>query len=459
MSNTSQPGSDAAALTGPELKWYQGLDRYCWVVLIVAALGWLLDTMDQSLFNLVRMPSIKDLLRASYPDDPQGLTLAAKAHAGYATAWFIVGWATGGFLFGILGDRIGRTRTLVLTILLYAVFTGVSGLATSIWFYDVARFLTGLGVGGEWAAGAALVAETFPARSRPMALGLLQALSTVGNMTAAVITLAIGDMETGRFDALGYSWSGWRLAFLIGALPALLVVWIRRSVKEPPAWEEQKRLHPSREMGNILELFRHPLLRRHVSVGLLLATAGVGALWGVANFSTDLLDTRLRAQGAGPAEIGRFKSLMFLLQQAGAFFGLYLFAVVAERLGRRRAFMGGFVLTFLTITGFFWIVEYATHTRTVALMLAPLLGFGMLAPFSGLAIYLPELFPTRLRTTGCGFCYNAARYLAAGAPFALGGLAGQLGYAAAATLVSSILLLGLVGAWLGPETRGRPLPQ
>src|SRR5437016_11568964 len=166
------------------LRWWQGVDRYCWIVLIIAALGWMFDTMDQNLFNLVRSDSVKELIARGGAPDPARVTTIG----GWLTSVFMVGWATGGFIFGIIGDRIGRTGTMILTIMIYALFTGLSGLAWNWQSYAVMRFLTGLGVGGEWAAGAAIVAEVFPSRSRPMALGTLQSLSAVGNMMAAVIS-------------------------------------------------------------------------------------------------------------------------------------------------------------------------------------------------------------------------------------------------------------------------------
>ena len=433
--------------TAPNLRWYQGLDRYCWVVLTIAALGWLFDTMDQNLFNLVRKPSLESLLGASGLTG-QALTDAVNAKAGELTSIFLIGWAAGGFIFGILGDRIGRTGTMILTILIYALFTGLSGLVPNYELYAVTRFMTGLGVGGEWAAGAAIVAEVFPARSRPMALGFLQALSAVGNMMAAGITLALGDLH-----------ANWRIAYFIGVLPALLVLWIRRSVREPEKWREAKSV--GQELGNMAELFTHPVIRRNTVAATLMAAAGVGALWGVGFFSPDLLHGELRATVPDATLRGRMVSLVFLLQQAGAFFGIYLFAAFAERLNRRSAFFLWFALAWASIVLFFWSVAGSgDQAFGRALVLAPVLGFCTLGPFSGYTVYFPELFPTRLRATGCGFCYNAARILAAAAPFALGSLTAKLGgLAPAATVVASIYIVGFIGAWIGPETKGKPLPE
>ena len=444
----------------PNLRWYQGLDRYCWVVLIAAALGWLFDTMDQNLFTMVKAPSVNSLLRTHYAKGPE-LDRAVADHVGIVTAVFLAGWATGGFIFGVLGDRIGRTKTMVATILMYAAFTGLSGIAQSFWFYSLARFLTGMGVGGEWAAGAALVAETFPVRSRAMALGTLQALSCVGNISAAVITLNMGNLETGTFTLIGHTWERWRLVYFIGAIPALLVIWVYSAVREPDAWKEQRARHSNKELGNMLGLFKHPLLRRRTIVASLMATAGVAALWGVAFLSPDMVRTELKGAGLGGGEIGRFMSWTFIVQQIGGFAGIYAFSMLAERFGRRPIFIVWFAMAWGSILAFFWGLQGSGAAATTrGLMLAPIMGFATLGPFAGYAIYFPELFPTRLRATGCGFTYNVARYLAALAPFALGKLSGILGgFAQAATIVSFVFVLGFAGTLLGPETRGKPLPD
>ena len=204
---------------GPSPRWYQGIDRYAWMVLIICALGWVFDCFDQQLFNLVRNQSVFDLMRPNYPlsvSDAEVKKLVADVGPNL-TAVFLLGWAAGGFIFGSLGDKLGRTRTMMITILIYAIFTGLNGLVQTIPQYYVCRFMTALGVGGEFAAGASLVAEVWPQRSRAMGLGLLQALSAVGNIFAALTTLIL-------------SAANWRIVFFIGAVPALLVLWVRRSV-------------------------------------------------------------------------------------------------------------------------------------------------------------------------------------------------------------------------------------
>jgi MFS family permease len=314
--------------------------------------------------------------------------------------------------------------------------------------------MTGVGVGGEWAAGAALVAETFPQRSRPMALGLLQALSSVGNMMAACITWGIEG--AGLQDV-----QSWRIVYFVGAVPALLVLWIRRSVREPEQWTQaRERASMGKEMGKIGELFTHPVLKRNLISSVLMGAAGVGALWGVGFFSTDFIIGVLKANGKTTAEANSVKNIMFILQNLGSFFGILTFAVIAEAFNRRKAFFLSFTLAWLSVLAFFWGVSKAgSSAATAALVLAPVMGFFTLMPFSGFTIYFPELFPTRLRTTGCGFAYNAARVLAAFAPFAIGFLGKKFGFPMAATIVASVFIFGFIGTWMGPETKGLPLPE
>ena len=182
--------------------WWRELNRYHWFVLIVASLGWMFDTMDQQLFNLARVPAMRELLK---PGEDVAL------YSGYSTAIFLIGWATGGLTFGVLGDRIGRAKTMMWTILIYSICTGLSALSVGFWDFAFYRFITGLGVGGEFAVGVSLVAEVMPNKARPHALGLLQALSAVGNVSAALISMGLGHLE--ESGAIG---SAWRWMFVVG---------------------------------------------------------------------------------------------------------------------------------------------------------------------------------------------------------------------------------------------------
>jgi MFS family permease len=261
--------------------WYKELSRYHWFVLIVAALGWLFDTMDQQLFNLARVPAMKELLAPA-----PGIAAAqgdVDFYAGISTCIFLVGWAAGGLGFGILGDKVGRAKTMLWTILIYSAFTGLSALSRGFWDFAAYRFLTGLGVGGEFAVGVSLVAEVMPSRARPFALGLLQALSAVGNIAAAVISIVLTDMEYS-----GQVGSAWRIMFVVGTLPALLAVAIRRRLKEPERWNALTDEEMKKKLGSYSEMFSTSPWNRHAIIGMLLAFSGVVGLWGIGFFSIDL---------------------------------------------------------------------------------------------------------------------------------------------------------------------------
>jgi MFS family permease len=433
--------------------WYRELNRYQWSVLIIASLGWMFDTMDQQLFNLARRPAIVDLLKV-IPDDPLGASRVAE-YAGYATMIFMIGWACGGVFFGILGDRVGRVRTMVITILMYAAFTGLSAFSTNVWDFSFYRFLTGLGVGGQFSVGVALVAETVSDRARPYALGWLQAVSTVGNMLAAIVGILLGQIE-----AAGVTTNGWRIMFTVGALPAVLCLPIFLQLKEPEAWRLAKADNNGKQLGSVKELFIEPRWRRNAIVGLLLALAGVVGLWGIGFFSFDLLRSVLDKTSMGAGRKTLWIGIASLLQNAGGFLGVYSFVRLTAITGRKIAFAVSFIFA-MSMTAFtFWNLK----TFTDILWMIPLMGFSQLALFGGYAIYLPELFPTRLRSTGTSFCYNVGRFIAALGPLTLGILTSRV-YADkpepmryAGVTMCLVFLIGLATLPFAPETKGQPLP-
>jgi MFS family permease len=456
------PTPSAESHAGP---WYRGLSRYQWFVLVVASLGWLFDTMDQQLFNLARKPAITQLVGATAGDTSREPEIARSG--GIATAIFVVGWAIGGLIFGILGDRIGRAKTMLWTILIYSAFTGLSAFSWDVWSFSVFRFLTGLGVGGEFAVGVALVAEVMPDYARPFALGWLQALSAVGNMLAALITIGLGEAEgAGLLGDL----KAWRILFVVGILPALLVIPIFRRLKEPERWKAaaSEEGAASQKLGSLSELFGDPRWRRNTIVGMLLAFAGVVGLWGIGFFSPDLTRTVFRKtfveQGLSESEIAgkltRWTGIVFLLQNFGAFLGIHAFSYMTHRMGRRPAFAISFLAAMLS-TAFTFL--YLNRLSDIFWMI-PLMGFCQIALFGGYAIYFPELFPTRLRSTGTSFCYNVGRLVAAVGPFTIGMLTSALqGYPEpmryAGVAMCSVFLIGLLALPFAPETRGQPLPE
>jgi MFS family permease len=558
-------------------RWHRDLNRYHWFVLAVAGLGWLFDTMDQQLFNLARVPAMRELLAPSPGAVPDPARIAE--YGGYATSIFLVGWACGGLFFGVLGDRIGRAKTMLLTILLYSLCTGLSAFSTSFTDFAVYRFLTGLGVGGEFAVGVSLVAEVMPNRARPYALGLLQALSTVGNVTAALIAIGLGNLEQSgalkEIPFFGIALTGWRAMFLVGTLPALLAVVIRRRLKEPERWQAAaEHAGAAQQLGSYAELFGDPRWRPRAIVGLLLATSGVIGLWGIAFFSIDLgrsvfrkafeqelrgeglaemdrdlirlvlrepsaLDAwagnvrpvdlvnqsaefsdaqrmlpairelkaenqpvnaeavvrRISSEASNPEQqahwvaylagdpattngveladriaqrstdlrgrLDKWIGLLSMMLNIGGFFGIYSFGLITERIGRRAAFAISFVLAWATTLLVFWTMDGLADV----FWMIPLMGFGVLSPFGGYAIYFPELFPTRLRSTGTSFCYNVGRFVAAIGPSALGLLTSKVfGHTDeplrwAGITMCSIFMLGLLTLPFAPETKDQPLPE
>jgi MFS family permease len=425
-------------------RWYQGLTGYHWLVLFVASCGWLFDTMDQWLYVLSRQPALRELLARQ---DIAPTDANVSYYSGIVQAIFIFGWATGGFVFGIIGDRLGRTRTMAITVLMYAGFTGLSGLAQTWEQFAVLRFLTGLGVGGEFAAGASLVAEVFPPHARATALGIMQASSAIGNIMAGVINLTVAP-----------TW-GWRWVFAVGVTPALLVFVIRLFVKEPERWQQAKEraLLERQKLGALSEMWHTPHLRQNLLVGVGLGAIGIVGFWGISTWSPDLLRNVLNPQNLPElrAEVERKVSLAAMAQNGGAFFGSLFAAWLAQWRGRRFAIKVSLLLCMTIAPATF----HFTDSFSTAMIFFPLMGFSMLALLGCYAVYFPEIFPTRLRATGTGFSYNVARYIAAVAPWTFGLLRAHYGIQAAATIISAVFLLGYVVLRWAPETRGKPLPE
>ena len=418
-----------------------------WLVVIIASCGWLFDCMDQRLFILARESALRELL------GPTAAADAVKTYSGYATTAMILGWATGGIFFGMMSDKWGRVRTMVVTLLVYSGFTGICGLATNWFDFTIYRFLVGLGVGGMFGAATTLVAESVPGHFRSVALGSLQALSALGNIMGSLISLQV---QPGSSDFL-WGYSGWRVLFFVGILPSLLVVPIILFLREPEAWKRAKAAAAAgtapKNVGSPIELFRSPRWRKNSLVGLALGVSGMIGLWGIGFFSPELISTAL--VGATQATIDTVRGWGTALQDVGSFLGMMAFTAVASLVSRRMAFFFAFIAGLVT-TAF---VFNSLNSATDAYWMLPMMGFAQLALFAGYSIYFPELFPTRLRGTGVGFCYNTVRYLAAPAPILLGYLSTLLSFRTAAVVMSSVYLIGLVALLWAPETKGKPLPE
>jgi MFS family permease len=450
----TSPGTQSVE---PKYKWYRELTGYHWFVLVVASMGWMFDTMAQQLFNLARRPAIEKLL------GPGVSSAEISYQAALATTIFLIGWGLGGILGGIMGDRIGRAKTMMVTILSYTLFTGLSYFSTSVLDFDIYRFLCGFGVGGQFAVGVAMVAEVVPQRARPYALGMVQATSAIGNMMAAVAGIVLGQMEQSGAIA-----NAWRYMFLAGALPAPLAIVVFKKLKEPESWLKARA--EKKKMGSFADLFSDPRWRKNAIVGMLLASAGVVGLWGIGFFSYDLLRTVLepefKAQGLSGAllkgKITMWTGVASLFQNLGCFFGVYAFTYVTHYTGRKKAFAISFVAAMLVTAYTFWNLDGLSGV----FWMIPLMGFAQLSLFGGYAIYLPELFPTRLRSTGTSFCYNVGRLAAAAGPLSLGLLTSRVFHGSGAipmryagVTMCAVFLVGLIALPFAPETKGQPLPE
>lgn len=448
--------------TAGQVPWWRLLNRYHWLVLIIASMSWLFDCMDQRIFNIVREPALRSLLydkQVNAPDAPP-LTAEQKTTVQFygriATGMVLLGWAVGGFFFGLLGDRIGRVKTMMVTISIYAGFTGLSALSLAWWDFITYRFLMGLGIGGLFAAAVSLVAEVTPPAARPHALGLLQALSALGNVIGSAITIYL------KPQSRLFGIENWRWIFLVGILPALLVVAIQRTLKEPESWQRAKTRASEdlqKQLGAWRDLFS-PGLRRNTIVGLFLAVAGVIGLWGVAFFSPELVRDGLKALPRAAQD--KYVGIGLMLQDVGAFFGVYFFTVLAARTGRKPAFGLCFISAFVATVCIFQSLRQPGHV----FWMPPILGFWTLSVFGGYAIYFPELYPTRLRSSGVGFCYNVGRVITAAALFGSAYLVDLLKshgvaepFRVGSILITGIYFVGIITLLWAPETKGRPLPE
>jgi MFS family permease len=565
-SDTTGATQRAAQPVSPPNAAAESITLYHWLVVFFASCGWLFDCMGQRIFVLSREPALRELLGATASDGN------VKYWGGIATLLMMVGWATGGILFGMMSDHYGRVKAMVSTLLAYTIFSGLSGFARTGVEFLVFRFLFGLGVGGMFGAATTLVAESVPRRFRTAALGSMQALSACGNMVASGLSLKI---IPGLENFWGH-YSGWQVLSFVSVFPALLAVPMLLILKEPQAWikakEEAATGSSDKAVGSIADLFRQPRWRRSTLVGICLGVAGMVGLWGIAFFSPELITTafknrplqteevlkpaQLCAALKSPANPGvahlkaklspgvvqqleqvrsgqetppatvqalgqdlnrliqqdnlydeaafqsvdlkkRTKNLIqlvqkngerqnivslnrqlveqlfpgtirelqktidktrsrgTLLQDVGSLLGMFAFTFAAAYFNRRTAFLGSFVLCLCSVS----YVFYSLKTATDVLWMLPLMGFATLSCFAGYSIYFPEIFPTRLRGTGVGFCYNTVRYLAAPFPFLLGWLSTLMPFRTVAVIMSSIYLVGIVALVWAPETKGQPLPE
>jgi len=397
--------------------WLRSVTPLQWRTLIAAALGWLLDAMDVMLYAFALTA-----IRAEF-------SLSAAAAGALASVTLLTS-ALGGILFGVLADRFGRARTLAWSILVYSVFTALTATARSLPELVLWRSLVGIGLGGEWAAGSVLVAESWPAEHRGKAVGLMQSGWAIGYILAALMASAILPTH------------GWRVLFAIGVAPALFAWWVRRHVPEPEIWQRTER-EARLQIGSLL---RPPLVRT-VAAATALATCVLFAYWGLFTWIPAYLASPVTAGGAGMSLV---RSTAWIIpMQVGAFLGYVLFGVLADRFGRRPVFI------FFVVGAAVLVPIYGRVAVVPGLLMAlgPLVGFLGHGYFSVFGAMLAELFPSGIRATAQGFCYNAGRAVSALAPFVVGALADRHGIGSALALTSAFFVVAGFLILLLPETR------
>jgi len=403
-----------------------------WLVLIAAFLGWMFDGLEMGIFPLVARPALQDMMQgAGGGDQFVGLWM------GRITALFLVGAACGGLTFGWLGDRIGRVRSMSLSILTYSIFTGLCYFAKEPWHLGLLRFVAAFGMGGEWSLGVALVMESWPPGKRPLLAGVIGAAANVGFVLIAVLGVYFKVTPT-----------SWRWVMLAGAAPALLTFFIQLAVPESERWKESARTGATQPLK---EVFSAGLLK-HTLLAIAFASIALIGTWGSVQWLP------LWADQLTSGTMPRATALTQILSGLGAITGCLLGGMFGGGIGRRPAF---FSLCLLSLLFCGFLFRAVGHYGALFLFMVFAVG-GVTAAFYGwFPLYLPELFPTRARATGQGVSYNSGRVLAAVGALTQGQLVDHYGgsYAKAGAVITLVYLIGLVLIWFAPETRGKPLPD
>lgn len=389
--------------------------------LVAASMGWLLDAFDVMLYALILTAVVKDL----------GLTLAV---GGQLASLTLAASAIGGLIFGVVADKLGRTRALSLSILLYSVFTFACGLAQNVWQLALFRLLLGLGMGGEWASGAVLVSETWPEKHRGKALGIMQSCWAIGYGAAAIVVAIV----LPRY--------GWRAVFFVGILPALLTLWIRRSVKEPELWTNLRAQSGTRSPESGVAAIPWTL----VVFLTLMNAATMFAWWGLNLWVPSYLS--LPAAQGGIGLTTEYMSMFVVAMQVGMWLGYVSFGFISDAFGRKPTYV-----TYLIVAAVLVWAYGATRQPALLLVLGPFVAFFGTGYFSGFGAVASEIFPTSIRATALGVTYNSGRLLSAVAPFVIGSLAQSRGFGVAFTITAIAFLIAAL-LWIGiPETKGRKL--
>lgn len=403
--------------------WWRAADTDARRSLFAASLGWMLDSFDVMLYALLVATLIREI----------GMT---PGTAGLLASLTLIASAAGGILFGIVADRYGRTRALIWSVLIYSVFTAACGFAQSVLQLAVFRLFLGIGMGGEWASGAALVSETWPAAHRGKALGLMQSAWAIGYGLAVIVTWLVLPR-----------W-GWRAVFFVGILPAFFTLWIRRRVREPEIWRRSRATSVS--AGSALaEMFRPPLRPLTIWVTVMNACT-MFAWWGFNSWAPAYLELPVTQGGIGLGVDNR--TWILLIMQVGMWLGYVSFGFISDRMGRKRAYVA-----YLLAAAALLVAYASTRDARVLLALGPFLAFFATGYFSGFGAVTAEIYRTSIRATAQGLTYNIGRIASAVAPFAVGSLAQTRGFGAAFMIAAAAFVFAAAAWTFIPETKGRAL--
>jgi MFS family permease len=445
--------SDAPTMRSEaDIPWYKTLNRKQWNTLLAANLGWLFDGFENYALILTAAPALMQLLD---PSEHAHLPFYVGAVIGIN----LLGWGIGGMLGGIMADYIGRKRMMVIAILAYSIMTGLSAFAFNWWSFAILRFFVGIAVGSEWATGSSMMAELWPDRARGKGAGLMQCGLGIGFFIASLVWLFIAPLGP----------DSWRYMYLIGVLPALLTLWIRRSIPESELWEiakaKREEARQRKQSGETLshgeeqltkftlvDLFTDPESRRRTIIVFLMSLTTTIGFWSISTWVPPFIGSIAAANGLQAAQWASYAGMAYT---AGSITGYVGFGFLADAFGRKPVTMAFFALTLL-LTPVLFFSTNALHWLLVLAFVNAIFSNGQ---YTWMPVWLPELFPTRMRATALAFAFNAPRFIAFLGPFLAGTLIVAFGgYGQAAVVLCSIYVLGLIAAPFLPETKGRPLP-
>ena len=432
----SSSAVDAQSAPSP---WYRSLDRRQWRTLAAANLGWLFDGYEAYALILTVTVAFRELVPpASYDLIP--------IYSGVAIAVTLLGWGIGGIVGGIAADYLGRKRMLIYSVLAYSLMTGLTAFAWSWQSFIALRFIVGVALGSEWGTGASLIAEMWPREHRGKGAGLMQCGLGIGFFVASAVWYFVSPLGP----------SAWRWMFVIGVLPAFATLWIRRGVEEPEAWIEadrKRRAAPHLTRFSLTALLADRNTRRLTTIAFLMATATTLGWWGISSWIPPYVASVAAAQGLPPA---RWIGLAGMAYNVGGVIGYLLVGFCADAWGRKPVVIAWFAIS-LVMTP---VLFFGTDNLSLLLVLCAVNAAFTLGQFTWCSAWLPEAFPTRIRATAIGFCFNAPRFVAFLGPLVSGALIASFGeYGRPALLVSLIYVVGLAAAPFFPETRGKPLPE